>query len=231
MMIKSVGLLLAFGGALLATSPAASAIIIRTSPGPVQPSENVLFQDATGSSPLTTTTNKGTQVTFESNKALLAISGGQARITGADRNLSFLAFYLADRTRGMSEVEFLLTDPNGASHAAASLTFFDQLGIGTTLVNYRLGNGNDWFSAIGTNGSIISRVEIAILSAPLTVSSGGKRRTPAVPTFIEDVRQVRVTGAEIQTAVPEPSTWLMLIAGFGLVGAALRRRVPQPFLA
>jgi hypothetical protein len=26
------------------------------------------------------------------------------------------------------------------------------------------------------------------------------------------------------SAVPEPATWLMLIAGFGLTGAALRRR-------
>lgn len=28
----------------------------------------------------------------------------------------------------------------------------------------------------------------------------------------------------VQTAVPEPATWAMMIAGFGLAGAALRRR-------
>ncbi len=32
-------------------------------------------------------------------------------------------------------------------------------------------------------------------------------------------------------AVPEPSTWLMLLAGFGLVGGALRRRKPQTQLS
>ncbi len=32
------------------------------------------------------------------------------------------------------------------------------------------------------------------------------------------------TSARLQGAVPEPATWLMLIAGFGLMGAALRRR-------
>lgn len=29
---------------------------------------------------------------------------------------------------------------------------------------------------------------------------------------------------QIETAIPEPATWAMMIAGFGLVGAALRRR-------
>lgn len=31
-----------------------------------------------------------------------------------------------------------------------------------------------------------------------------------------------------QTAVPEPATWAMMIAGFGLVGAAMRRRTLRP---
>jgi hypothetical protein len=29
---------------------------------------------------------------------------------------------------------------------------------------------------------------------------------------------------DIQTAVPEPATWLVMILGFGAVGAMLRRR-------
>lgn len=32
-------------------------------------------------------------------------------------------------------------------------------------------------------------------------------------------------------AVPEPATWAMMIAGFGLVGASLRRRAGKPVLA
>jgi hypothetical protein len=34
----------------------------------------------------------------------------------------------------------------------------------------------------------------------------------------------RVLGEEVTPAIPEPSTWLMMIAGFGLAGATLRRR-------
>jgi len=37
----------------------------------------------------------------------------------------------------------------------------------------------------------------------------------------------RVTIAPLAAAVPEPSTWAMLIVGFGLVGAVMRRRRPE----
>jgi hypothetical protein len=40
------------------------------------------------------------------------------------------------------------------------------------------------------------------------------------------------SGVGIQTAVPEPATWLMMIFGFGLIGAAMRRRkIASPHFA
>jgi hypothetical protein len=38
-------------------------------------------------------------------------------------------------------------------------------------------------------------------------------------------------GPRLFAAVPEPSSWAMMIAGFALAGAAARRRVPQPVRA
>lgn len=35
---------------------------------------------------------------------------------------------------------------------------------------------------------------------------------------------IRAVVSSVRTAVPEPATWAMLLAGFGLVGGALRRR-------
>lgn len=37
---------------------------------------------------------------------------------------------------------------------------------------------------------------------------------------------LKVTMATASTVVPEPATWALLIVGFGMVGAAARRRVP-----
>jgi hypothetical protein len=34
----------------------------------------------------------------------------------------------------------------------------------------------------------------------------------------------RVLGTPITDAIPEPASWMMMIAGFGLAGASLRRR-------
>ena len=43
-----------------------------------------------------------------------------------------------------------------------------------------------------------------------------------IPT---NVYTFAVTGADAAVlGVPEPATWMMMIGGFGLVGAAMRRR-------
>lgn len=38
---------------------------------------------------------------------------------------------------------------------------------------------------------------------------------------------LKLTGLQVTTSVPEPSTWLMMILGFGLVGGVMRRRQSQ----
>lgn len=38
---------------------------------------------------------------------------------------------------------------------------------------------------------------------------------------------VFLSDVDVQTGVPEPASWAMMIAGFGLVGSAARRREPR----
>lgn len=47
---------------------------------------------------------------------------------------------------------------------------------------------------------------------------------------VDGISRLTLTGLTIQTGVPEPASWAMLIAGFGLVGGVLRRRA-TPALA
>ena len=47
---------------------------------------------------------------------------------------------------------------------------------------------------------------------------------PAIAANYESMRQVSIVASQAQGAVPEPSTWAMMIFGFGLVGTTLRRR-------
>jgi hypothetical protein len=45
------------------------------------------------------------------------------------------------------------------------------------------------------------------------------------------IGEVQFTGGAINAAVPEPSTWAMMIGGFALAGAAARRRTARTVLA
>lgn len=77
-------------------------------------------------------------------------------------------------------------------------------------------NGPDQFD-VCTNGTIFENVALDAACRP---------GLSTIPTFIYSFR---LSGAEAQAfgfaAVPEPETWAMMIAGFGLVGGMARRRV------
>ncbi|WP_409049594.1 PEPxxWA-CTERM sorting domain-containing protein [Sandarakinorhabdus sp.] len=84
------------------------------------------------------------------------------------------------------------------------------------------------FSGLGGAGSLLGSVTItSALANPnaftlWTVSFAGTGRSVAVGSALSSFGWDDVT---IGTgAVPEPASWAMLIAGFGLVGAAARRR-------
>lgn len=65
----------------------------------------------------------------------------------------------------------------------------------------------------GANGTAGSRITLASADAGIY----GLRLFSSAPAF--EVDNVTFSGA-----VPEPATWAMMILGFGLVGAAMRRR-------
>lgn len=67
----------------------------------------------------------------------------------------------------------------------------------------------------------------ALANAILTVGfSDGQTLTQVLPDAPQDQREFHFEG--VSSAVPEPATWAMMIAGFGLAGAALRRRRQAP---
>lgn len=82
-------------------------------------------------------------------------------------------------------------------------------------------------------------VMIGLTTAPDTALAQGLQLytgTSAAPTFllgtfelerftVEGILPYQLTISEAPGGVPEPASWAMLIAGFGLVGAVRRRRV------
>ena len=202
--------------AALAVAPtsAEAAIQIYNSAGQVQPSENVLLNNgSTGSTVFGLTNNTNTSVSFLSlanGVTLTAPSGGQARVEAVGSSLDTLRFFLTNGER-FGEVEFDLHKANGST-ANVTVTFFGTFAGGVTSQSFSLGNGNNWFAAETTGGDLITAVAFD------TDGIG-----------VDDIRQIRlggVTGVTVPppAGVPEPATWAMMLGGFGLLGAAARRR-------
>jgi len=116
---------------------------------------------------------------------------------------------MTDALLGFKEVEFDIQPLSGPLDPfGVTVDFYDNLGGVFSTSGVQIGNGSNWFSAIATDGQWITRV---------VITTEGD---------VGDVRQVRIggIGAIPNGVIPEPATWTMLIAGFGLVGSAMRRR-------
>lgn len=86
------------------------------------------------------------------------------------------------------------------------------------LSNVLIGNDDRNFGYAGFTTNLLTGTNyIAVVSGFGTTSSGSYSLTITGPGDI-------TLGSLNTGAVPEPESWAMLIAGFGLVGTALRRR-------
>ncbi len=219
----------ASAAALMMATPALADVEIFTTPGALQPSENVLLNTgATGTVILGTTNQTGTSVLFTSltctgpttcttvgAEAITAPSNGQARVEAVDGSLDALMISLAG---GQTFLEFEFNVFNGID-AVQSLTIFGMSG-GVNGEAFQLtwpldDNGENYFSGRAFNGQVFTSVQFN-----------------ASATGAADVRQIRLGGiGQISPPIPEPSTWAMMLLGFGAVGFSVRRSRAKQGLA
>lgn len=199
--------ILAISAAVAVVAPADAAITITAGAGGGNPAENVLFNAGkqTGLTVQGHTNNTGTLINFTGNGTeMLNASGGQAEISAVDGGFNYLEWVLDTPNTGYADFLLNLRKPNNTTNSV-TLTFLDQAGNSYGSV-FALGNGANWFRIQATDGDLISF---------------GSLSTTA---DITNVRQVRVGGIDTIPAVPEPSTWAMMLGGFGLIGFSMRRR-------
>lgn len=198
-------LLLAAGTAIaIASAPASAAVVIINSPGAVQPSENVLFQttNQTGTTVEGVTNQTNTRVRFTSTTDTLLTTGsqGQARLEATDGSLDQLTFGLTNMMT-FTEAEFNLF--NALSNTTQVVI---SLSSGLTQTFALSPNGQNFFGVRATGGDTLTSISFN------TNGSG-----------VADLRQVRIGGISSQMgAVPEPSTWAMMLFGFAFIGGAMR---------
>ena len=76
--------------------------------------------------------------------------------------------------------------------------------------------GNPFVDASGVSFSTAAGKSVNLLNQ----SSNGQYRVNTAPF---DSGFVTASSSQVQAAVPEPTTWAMMIIGMGLIGAAMRR--------
>lgn len=154
-------------------------------------------------------------------------SAGLSLIAGAaGQNLAFFTSPAGPVLSGIGPAGFPVFDAIG--EGAVSLLFTsDQSEFGL-----RVAGGNGGTATIGffrLDGSLIQ--SIALGNLPLVSSFGFTRDNGimdirGISIWNTDVTGIGLAGLRynVESGVPEPSTWAMMLGGFGLVGVTLRRR-------
>jgi hypothetical protein len=196
--------------AVMASTPAAAAIIIGTCGGGsscVDTDENVLLTAGTNLTQVNGVTNQtNTQVLITralETSLLNADASGQASISAVDQILNGLTFNLLGGAT-FQAVEFNLL--NGAtSPITVQLTTSAGQSESFTIANP---NGANRFGITAAAGE-------ALTGATFT-SQGG----------FDSFRQLRFGGITTTSvgAIPEPATWGMMLIGFGAIGGMMRRK-------
>jgi hypothetical protein len=200
----------ALAGATLLSLSAANASLVLTA-GNVGniTDQNILFQNVVGdnTTSLTTDTNSNpaNRVTFTSNEALTGTASGQASISDTQGNgFNLLAWSMANSSLGFLANVFNITD---LSATAANITVVTNLET-VTYSNQAVGtSGNNFFSLQSGNGEIIESVSVS-----------------AVNGLFSNVKQERLGDITTIAAVPESTTWAMMVLGFAGVGFMAYRR-------
>lgn len=154
-------------------------------------------------------------------------SAGLSLLAGAPgRNLAFFTSPAGPVLSGVGPAAFPVFDAIG--EGAVSLLFStDQSEFGIRLTGGNAGTATIAF--FRDDGSLIQSILLG--SLPLVSSfgftrDGGTMDIRGISIWNEDVTGIGLAGLRhnVQSAVPEPSTWVMMIGGFGLLGIAFRRR-------
>ena len=133
--------------------------------------------------------------------------------------------YWADNYSGLFDVAF------GEVGSTVEIYLQPLSGYQITLLGFDIGSwpnmdASSQVTVLGGDGSMISSTLSAILGAAPTHFAPGSTRTDGFRIqFGPDAFDIGIDNINFQiTAVPEPSTWAMMILGFGAAGSMIRRR-------
>ena len=113
--------------------------------------------------------------------------------------------------------------PNGSTILGDITVFVDGFGaVVFNDVSFDKNGNKFWIDS--DSGLSFTKLVLSDLIYDAAPQNPNSDDPPAIAANYESMRQVSIEVSRPQGAVPEPSTWAMMIFGFGLVGTAMRRR-------
>jgi hypothetical protein len=196
--IQKTLLIAGVAGLSLAGSPASASVVFLVGNNPQPGEQNILLNQGTGTTVSGTTNMSNTLVNFSSStgQTLIVNSSGQAFIT-TNNNGGFLTSINVS-SPGNTFTDFI-ANPHNSGPFTVSVTAND----GTFNDMLPGGPGENFVTILAQGGETIS-------SVAFTSSAGFER-----------FEQPRISG--IAAAIPEPSTWAMMLLGFAGLGFVFRQ--------
>jgi hypothetical protein len=134
----------------------------------------------------------------------MSFSGGRARISGSDGDLILLSSSLTNTNDGYTLADFKLVSTKKGEATTVPVTAADQFSTTLTCLACSIPSSG-FFNVEASNNELIMGISVLATNGQL-----------------DNVRQVRIEG--VTSAVPEPSTWAMMIIGFLGLGLTAYRR-------
>jgi PEP-CTERM motif len=174
-------------------------------------------------------------VSAQAAPIIYTISGtGAGVLNGSAFNASNFSFTLTGDTANVTTSgNFQVNDPltsaafNIAGAGAGTFSFATRFGQFGAIAFFSRSNsigGSDLFDFTGANVNIANSFGPFAGTGVFALSQFQNVQTSAGLLSFNAASNIVYSGALGTPAVPEPATWAMLVMGFGLVGAALRRR-------
>ena len=186
---------------------------------------NVLVNQQTAPMVTASDNDSGTNVTyqFSSNGTeanLVQVASGQADVSSSDGVINEIVFSIIGGAANLITFNLLPLGPQsmGTDAMTVTVTSISAItGISTTDIVNLSPNGNNFYGIQAGTGDVLTQLTF----------KGFTSTTNGTNVGIQALQQIRLDLAGSVAAVPEPTTWMLMLLGMAGIGFSMRRKDKQ----